>query len=123
MNGNDILLDTNTVLYFLSGDETLSDFIRDKKLYISIITEMELLSYHKIGVREMKILGEFIREIQVININQEIKATAIKVRRSIKLKLPDCIIAASAMSLKIPLITADKGIKNIEGLDLIYYEK
>ena len=123
MSGNSIFLDTNTVLYFLSGDETLSDFINDKMLYISVITEMELLSYDRIGAKEMKVLAGFIREIQVVNINQEIKDTTIKIRKASKLKLPDCIIAASSIALKIPLITADKGIKNIEGLDIIYYEK
>ena len=45
MNGNKFLLDTNAVLYILGGDETLSDFLFEKELYISVITEMELLSY------------------------------------------------------------------------------
>jgi predicted nucleic acid-binding protein len=123
MNGNNILLDTNTVLYFLSGDETISDFIKEKKIFISIITEMELLSYSKITSKELKIISGFISEITVININNDIKETAIKIRRSSKLKLPDSIIAASSIFLQIPLITADKEIKNVEGLNIIYYEK
>ena len=123
MNGNSILLDTNTVLYFLSGDETISDFIKQKKIFISIITEMELLSYSKITSKELKIISGFISEITVININNDIKETAIKIRRSSKLKLPDSIIAASSVFLQIPLITADKEIKNVEGLNIIYYEK
>ena len=123
MNGNSILLDTNTVLYFLSGDETISDFIKEKKIFISIITEMELLSYSKITSKELKIISGFISEITVININNDIKETAIKIRRSSKLKLPDSIIAASSVFLQIPLITADKEIKNVAGLNIIYYEK
>ena len=123
MNGNSILLDTNTVLYFLSGDETISDFIKEKKIFISIITEMELLSYSKITSKELKIISGFISEITVININNDIKETAIKIRRSSKLKLPDSIIAASSIFLQIPLITADKEIKNVAGLNIIYYEK
>lgn len=117
MNGNSILLDTNTVLYFLSGDETISDFIKEKKIFISIITEMELLSYSKITSKELKIISGFISEITVININNDIKETAIKIRRSSKLKLPDSIIAASSIFLQIPLITADNEIKNVEGLN------
>jgi len=117
------LLDTNTVLYFLSGDETIAEFIKDKKVVISIITEMELLSYSKITSKELKVVNGFISEIDVVNITDEIKEVAIRIRRSTRLKLPDCIIAASSISLKIPLITADKEIKNIESLDIIYYEK
>ena len=123
MSGNSILLDTNTVLYFLSGDETIAEFIKDKKVFISIITEMELLSYSKLTSKELKIISGFISDIQIINITDEIKDTAIRIRRIARLKLPDSIIAASSISLQIPLITADKEIKNIEGLDIIYYEK
>lgn len=35
MNGHSILLDTNTVLYFLNGDDTLANFIQDKKVIIN----------------------------------------------------------------------------------------
>ena len=48
MNGNNFLLDTNAVLYLLNGVETLADFLFEKQLYISIITEIELLSYKKL---------------------------------------------------------------------------
>jgi len=37
--------------------------------------------------------------------------------------LPDCIIAATSISLQIPIFSADKDLKNIEGLDFIFYEK
>lgn len=84
---------------------------------------MELLSYSKITSKELKIISGFISDIQIINITDEIKDTAIRIRRFARLKLPDSIIAASSISLQIPLITADKEIKNIEGLDIIYYEK
>lgn len=53
MNGHSILLDTNTVLYFLDGDETLANFIQDKKVFISIITELELLAYKSLTTREI----------------------------------------------------------------------
>ncbi len=42
MNGNKLLLDTNTVLYVLAGDETLASFLNGKELYLSIISELEL---------------------------------------------------------------------------------
>jgi hypothetical protein len=36
----------------LGGDITLSEFLFEKQLYISIITEMELLSYKNITIKE-----------------------------------------------------------------------
>lgn len=43
MNGNKLFLDTNVILYLLGGDETLAIFLDKKQLYISVITELELL--------------------------------------------------------------------------------
>jgi predicted nucleic acid-binding protein len=48
MNGNKLLLDTNAILYVLGADETLAAFLNGKELYVSIITELELLSYKRI---------------------------------------------------------------------------
>jgi len=123
MNGNNILLDTNTVLYFLSGDQTVADFIQEKKLFISIITELELLSYKNLTTKEIKVITNFLKEIHIENISQEIKEQSIKIRRSSNLKLPDCIIAATSISLEIPIFSADKELRNIDGLDFIFYEK
>ena len=122
MSGNSLILDTNTVLYFLAGDQTISDFIKDKNLYISFITELELLSFDKISPSEVKIISDFLTETNIINISQEIKDIVISLRRANKLKLPDSIIAATAIALKIPLFTADKGIKSLKDLNVIYYE-
>ena len=123
MNGPDLLLDTNTILYFLSGDETLSEFITGRKLFISIITELELLSYQKLTTKELKILTAFLSELQIENINEEIKQTTIQIRRVTKLKLPDCIIAATAIALRLPLLSADKQLATVKDLDLILFEK
>ena len=41
MNGNNLFLDTNIILYLLNGDQTLADLLDGKKLYISVITELE----------------------------------------------------------------------------------
>jgi predicted nucleic acid-binding protein len=123
MNGNSLLLDTNTVLYLLAGDETLAEFLNGKKLYISIISELELLSYKQLTTKDIKILNAFISELQIVNINQDVKNTTIEIRKSTSLKLPDCIIAATSMILNIPLISVDKALKNVKNLDLILYEK
>ncbi len=56
MSGNKFLLDTNAILYILNGDETLAKFLYEDRLYISIITEMELLSYKDITAKEMQLV-------------------------------------------------------------------
>ncbi|MEY4703069.1 MAG: hypothetical protein RIR96_966 [Bacteroidota bacterium] len=123
MNGSNILLDTNTVLYFLNGDQTVSDFIYGKKVFISIISELELLSYKNLNSKDIKAISAFIKEIHVENISHKIKDEAINIRRSTNLKLPDCIIAATSIVLEIPIFSADKELKHVKNLDFIYYEK
>lgn len=123
MSGDKFVLDTNAVLYILSGDQTLADFLFEKQLYISIITELELLSYKKITTKEQKQIAAFLAELIVININNEIKQITIELKKSSNLKLPDSIIAATAIWLKLPIVTSDNQFKSVTDLNLVYYEK
>ncbi len=123
MNGNKLLLDTNAVLYVLSGDETLAKFLNGKELYLSVITELELLSFKKLTNKETKIINTLLSELVIVNITEEIKKHTIQIRKNSSLKLPDCIIAATSTALAIPLISADKQLSNLKGLNIILYEK
>jgi len=123
MSGNKLLLDTNAVLYVLNGDETLADFLFEKELYLSVISEMELLSYKNIDEKEEQAIKAFLSDFLIINITEKIKLNAIEVKKTSSMKLPDSIIAATAISLNLPLITSDKHFKNISDLNLVYYEK
>jgi predicted nucleic acid-binding protein len=122
MNGTDIFIDTNICIYLLDGDYNLAELLEGQNLFISIITEMELSAYHNSDT-SLKLLSIFLSSVSVINIEEKVKNKAISLRKDKKLKLPDCIIAASAMAYNFPLITADKGFKKVEDLDLILYEK
>lgn len=123
MNGTNIFLDTNICIYLLNGDVILSEILQDQNIYISIITEMELYAYHGNNSSSRKILNSFIESVSIVNIENEIKLNGIKIRKNTKLKLPDSIIAASALTYKMPIISADKGLKKIDNIDLILYEK
>ena len=46
MSGKEILADTNIIIYLLQGDNTLEDILQGKQLYVSFITELELLGLH-----------------------------------------------------------------------------
>ncbi len=123
MNGPDIFVDTNICIYLLNGDTALAELLQDQSLCISIITEIELYSYQHRNAAATQILDSFMQSISIIGIEETIKKNTIQIRKNAKLKLPDCIIAASAMTYNLPLITADQGFKKINRLDLILYEK
>ena len=44
MNGTNFLADTNALIYLLNGNQCMSNYLQ-KNLYVSVISEMELLSY------------------------------------------------------------------------------
>ncbi|MBS1554531.1 MAG: type II toxin-antitoxin system VapC family toxin [Bacteroidetes bacterium] len=122
MNGNSVVLDTNIVLYLLNGDQILSELLYQKKLYLSFISQLELLGYKGISAKQQLQVSKFIQECVVIDINEEIKTEAIQIRKQTKLKLPDTIVLATARFLSLPLITSDQDFKEIESPEIIIYE-
>ena len=123
MNGNKIFLDTNILLYLLQGDETLSHSLNQKQFYISFVTQLELLSFSGLSKKEIKIISDLLSECVIIDVNAKIKKLTVEYRKKYKLKLPDCLVAATSLYLDLPLITADSDFKKIEELNLIYYKK
>ncbi|HAQ19076.1 MAG TPA: hypothetical protein DCR40_07580 [Prolixibacteraceae bacterium] len=68
MNGNNLLLDTNIVLYLLNGEETLIPLLEEKNLFLSFITQLELLVNCKLKSDELLKIKQFISECTVIDI-------------------------------------------------------
>jgi predicted nucleic acid-binding protein len=122
MTGDKYLLDTNIVLYILNGDEDLVTFLNNQQLHISVITEMELLSFPNISNQESEDISDFIKDLEIIPLNEHVKNIAISTRKIHKLKLPDSIVAASAIANNIQMITADRQFNKINDLQLIFYD-
>ena len=122
MSGNSFCLDTNIVLYLLNGDRTIASHLSGKRLFISFISELECLGYSGLTKKEVRSVEEFLSNCHLIDINRQIKSEAIGFRRNSSLKLPDCIIAATASHLGVPLLTADKDFNNVSNLDVVYYK-
>ena len=89
------LLDTNTALYLLGG--RLAEPLPAGEYFISVITEIELLSYPSLEARHERQIQGFLNEVVIVDLNSEVKQVAIKLRRAHRLKLPDAIIAATAI--------------------------
>jgi predicted nucleic acid-binding protein len=122
MNGNSLLLDTNIVLYLLNGDETLIPLLEEKNLFVSFITELELLSYKELTHKDSENIGHFLSECTIIDITPQIKKTTIFLRKHYHLKLPDSIILATSIWLNIPVISSDQDFKKVTEAEIISYE-
>jgi predicted nucleic acid-binding protein len=122
MNGNKLLLDTNALIYLDKGSETVARFMVDKLIYLSVISEIELLSIPGLSEAKVHQLEQMLGWFKIVDLEPAIKRTAIDVRRHKKLKLPDAIIAATAIEYNLPLLTADRTFAKIEGVNSVIFE-
>ena len=119
MSGIEYLIDTNILIYILKGNPRVKYFAESEILTISCITEMEILGQYQISESEKQIIGKALKHCHIIDIDSKIKQLAINIKQQNKMKLPDAIIAATAIKNNVALVTADKGFKKIPDLDLL----
>jgi len=112
-----IVLDTNAVLYFMAG--RLVEPLPQANLYISVITEIELLSYPMLKPEDEKQIRQLFNNVTIIDLNNSIKESAIYFRRNYRLKLPDALIIATAHFLNARLFTNDIKLLNIKEIPVI----
>ena len=115
MNGNaeQCVLDTNVVIRFLDGK---IDSLPAGKRFVSVITEMELLAFAGLTVKDEYNIHDFLRRVIIIPLIDTIKDEAIRIRRfgTPRLKLPDAIIMATAVIGRKTLITDDAAMLNLK---------
>ena len=121
MNGN-ILADTSLLINFFNGNSTAKKFLIEADIWISGITEIELLSSSNITSTEKRLLKDFLKNTIIIDLLPAIKEIAVDLRISKTLKLPDAIIAATAIHKNFPLITYDKAFGKVPELNLVLIE-
>jgi predicted nucleic acid-binding protein len=95
-------------------------------ILLSAITKMELI-VGAVNKGELNIINKNVHQFEVALIDDSITISAIQLLQEYTLShgmaLPDALIAATAMVLKVPLFTYNsKDFKFIKGLDLFEYQ-
>lgn len=118
--------DTNTVIYYLqqqfspSAEKYMDNLTNEARPVISAITEIELLCWKSATEKDSEVLRNFIDDALVIELEQPIKFKTADIRKKHKIKLPDAIIAATAVVYELSLVSRNvSDFKNIDGLQLI----
>lgn len=114
----DFVADTNFLIYTHEGNKMIEPFL-EYNFAISFISEVELLGFADLSNVEETKLNSLIRDCFEIEWNAKIKEQTIRLRRKYKIKLPDAIIASTAIVYGIPLVTADKHFSRIKELDVV----
>ncbi|MBF0309997.1 MAG: type II toxin-antitoxin system VapC family toxin [Magnetococcales bacterium] len=120
MSGIDWLLDTSLVIGLLKGQDAAMVLAEEKNLVlqrtaVSQITRMELLGFPELTEAEEAEIRSFLDACQVVLLDEMVEHQAIRLRRSGMFKLPDAIIAATALTLRVPLLTLDRGMSAAMG--------
>jgi len=87
---------------------------------MSTITEIELLSWKSVSETDDEIIKKFIGDSKVIELEPAIKTKASEIRKKTGIKLPDAIIAATALVYNLTLITRNvKDFKKVGEISIV----
>ncbi len=101
MSGKFYFLDTNSIIQLLKGNQELVKILQEAEfIACSVISKLEYLSFPNMSEHQ-----------QIINLRQQKT-----------LKLPDAIIVGCSIYKNCTLITADKKILEINGLNVLSYQ-
>lgn len=124
--GLNYLWDTNTAIYYLQqqfppqAEKFIDQTLLDSGPAISVITEIELLCWKTPSDKDLEVLYNFINDALVFELEKDIKLKTAEIRKAHKIKLPDAIIAATALAYDLTLLTRNiSDFKNLAGLNLI----
>ena len=118
--GMNHLLDTNILIYLDKGisDPNAVAFLSEATAdgaVISIITEIELLGFNFPSAVDLQKMEELINDATVLPLDKAIAEQTINIRRKYKIKLPDAIIAATALVHGLTLVT--RNIADFNAID------
>ena len=120
------LWDTNIAIYYLQqqfppeAEKFMDLILKESQPCISAITEIELLCWKTATKNDVVVLNSFINDAAVIELEQPIKLQTADIRKHYNIKLPDSIIAATALVYKLSLVTRNtKDFVSIPGLLLV----
>lgn len=118
------MIDSNSVIYYLEGSlpvtgmSFMDDVINDIP-NISIVTKIEVLGF-KMSKQDARLMEEFVDSANVIGLTEAIANKTIELRIMQKIKLPDAVIAATALVHGFVLISRNlSDFKKIAGLKVI----
>jgi len=115
VTGNSVLLDTNVIVSIFQGHKALAAELEGKHLYVSVLTRIELYSWRVRDAERYKWLDAFLEECELVELDRTVQDLAISIRRKHNLAVVDATIAATALRKDVPLLTADKDFRVLDG--------
>lgn len=121
MSGRRLLLDTNILIYLAKKELELSVFAsKNDSFYISVITYMECLGYPFSNKKDELLMTNLCNGFNQLFISSEVVNQTITIRKSHRIKLPDAILAATAICENMLFVTNNmKDFENIKDFNMM----
>ena len=116
-----MVLDTNILIYATGPDgPELHRWLADPNATVSVISRIETLGFYKITPEEKSALTAMLATLPELALNETVATTAIMLRQQRKMALGDAVIAATALTHNLPLVTRNtQDFKHVAGLRLL----
>ncbi len=114
-----LLVDTNIVIYALKEVPHIKRLLDKRSIYVSFVTEIELLSYPKNTSADVQMIEIFLDSSYILEYSIPVKKTVIEIRKKYNLKMADAFIAASAIEYNLPLISSDPVFGKVSELNFL----
>ena len=113
--GARFLLDTSIIIYILNNSlpveslDFMAKLLSEDGCNISVISQMEILGFKSATEQEQQKAQDLIDDATIFALTEPIVQKTIELRRQHKTKLPDAIIAATALVHDLTLVSRNDG--------------
>lgn len=119
-----MVLDTNILIAYLNGESVvvgqLSGWKQEGRvLFVSSIAVAEVLALHTLAPDDVVQVKRFLNQLVSVPFDDDLAELAAFCRRTYRIGLQDCAIAATALRLRVPLVTRDKQFYKIKEITVI----
>lgn len=118
------LIDTNILIHYTDGSIPEANVAQVNRMFthsfnVSVISRIEFLGWHKWSPAEFEQAQSFLETATVLTLNRAVAERTVALKRKVRLKTPDAVIAATALENGLVLATRNtKDFRNIAGLKL-----
>ncbi len=120
------MLDTNAIIALLQGNDFLKkELEKAEYICVSFISVIEFLSFPSLSSHDKEIFNKFIEKVYIVSppLTDIIALDTVAVYKKLSgLKLPDVIIAISAIDNEATLVTNDKDFNKVPKLKLLTFD-
>ena len=126
LGSGNLLLDTNILIYHLKAvlppelKASLALAVSSQRVHVSVITRMEMLAWREHSELSLNQTYGLLQLMQELPLNEPVVQEAIRLRKQFGLKLPDAVIAATAVVHLCTLVSGNGAdFERVSGLNLL----